>query len=84
VRLDGGEENPLGIGAQLRVLRGEAAGPVREVRAGGGYWSTDGSVTVLALPEGATALRVRWPGGQVQTVPLSAGPGGEMLVRRAR
>ena len=34
VRLDGGPANPLGIGAQLRVLAGSARGPVREVHAG--------------------------------------------------
>jgi hypothetical protein len=83
VRLDGGDDNPLGIGAQLRVLRGEEGGPVREVRAGGGYWSADGAVTVMALSDGATALRVRWPGGQLQTVPLTVAAGGELLVRRA-
>jgi hypothetical protein len=73
VRLDGGPFNPLGIGAQLRVVAGTARGPVREVHAGSGYWSMDGAVTVLALPASATAVWVRWPGGREQTVLLSAG-----------
>jgi hypothetical protein len=73
VRVDAGPDNRLGIGTQLRVMVGERAGPVREVRAGTGYWSTDGATTVLALPDGATSVEVRWPGGQVQAVPLSAG-----------
>ncbi|MEO8620176.1 MAG: VCBS repeat-containing protein [bacterium] len=73
VHIDGGPGNPLGIGAQLRVVAGATRGPVREVRAGGGYWSMDGAVTVLALPAGANALWVRWPGGREQTVPLTRG-----------
>jgi hypothetical protein len=82
VRLDGGAGNATAIGAQLRVKRGGTWGPVREVRAGTGYWSTDGAVTVLALPDGASAVQVRWPGGQVQEVPLPAGTH-ELVVRRA-
>lgn len=70
VRLEGTAGNPLGVGAQLRVLSKGRAGPLREVRAGTGYWSMDGSVTVLALPEGSDSLRVKWPGGTTQTVPL--------------
>ena len=73
VRLDGGPANPLGIGAQLRIVAGAARGPVREVHAGSGYWSMDGAVTVLALPAGATAVWVRWPGGREETIPLAAG-----------
>ena len=73
VRLDGGANNPLGIGAQLRIMAKGAAGPVREVRAGSGYWSMDGAVTVLARIAGADAVRVRWPGGAEQTVALVDG-----------
>ena len=71
VRLDAGATNPLGVGAQLRVIAGATPGPAREVHAGSGYWSMDGATTVLALPEGASALRVRWPGGREQTVPIA-------------
>jgi hypothetical protein len=73
VRVVAGPENPWGIGAQLRIVSGAARGPVREVRAGSGYWSMDGSTTVLATPRGASALWVRWPDGREQTVPVSAG-----------
>ena len=31
----------------------------------------DGAVTVLALPPGATALWVRWPGGREATIPIA-------------
>jgi hypothetical protein len=73
VHLSAGPGNPLGIGSQLRIVAGAVRGPVREVRAGGGYWSMDGAVTVLALPAGASALWVRWPLGREQIVPLTPG-----------
>ena len=73
VHVDGGPGNPLGIGTQLRVVvRGKPLA-VRELRAGSGYWSMDGAVTVMPLPAGTEALWVRWPGGAIQTVPLAAG-----------
>jgi hypothetical protein len=81
VRLDGGAENPLGIGAQLRVVARGQSGPVREVRAGTGYWSMDGAVTVLARPANADSLWVRWPGGHIQTLALPVGSA-EVVVRR--
>ena len=71
VRLRASPYNPWGVGAQLRVLTGAAGGPVREIHAGAGYWSVDGGTTVLALPPGARALWVRWPGGREQTIPLA-------------
>jgi hypothetical protein len=71
VRLAGPPDNPLGVGAQLRVVTATGSGPVREVRAGSGYWSMDGATTVLALTARARAVSVRWPGGRTQTVPLA-------------
>jgi hypothetical protein len=71
VHLDGLAGNPLGIGAQVRIVSGARRGPVREVRAGSGYWSMDGAITVLALPPDATGLWVRWPLGREQIVPLA-------------
>jgi enediyne biosynthesis protein E4 len=73
VRLNAGPHNPLGIGAQVRVIAGNSAGPVREVRAGTGYWSMDAATTVLALPPAADSLRVRWPGGAERTIKLDPG-----------
>jgi enediyne biosynthesis protein E4 len=64
VRLKGGETNPDGIGAAVRLFFGEKAGPVREVRAGGGYWSQDSAVQVLAAPRTPTRVWIRWPGGK--------------------
>ena len=70
VRLVGPPANPLAIGAELRVMTPRGGGPVREIRAGSGYWSMDAATTVLARLPGANAVRVRWPDGRVQTVPL--------------
>ncbi len=66
VKLRDGPENPDAIGAVLRLKSGEKWGPVRELHAGGGYWSQDSSTVVLGAPGTPTALEVRWPGGQVQ------------------
>jgi hypothetical protein len=65
VRLAGPPGNPDGIGARIRVRTGTAEGPARWVLAGSGYWSSDSPVAVLGLPEGATEVVVRWPGGAV-------------------
>ncbi|MBL9175085.1 MAG: VCBS repeat-containing protein [Verrucomicrobiales bacterium] len=66
VRLSGEGSNPKGIGGAVRLLRGATAGPWRELHLGAGYWSTDSSVSVLALPGGTSPLEleVRWPGGK--------------------
>src|SRR5262249_8745496 len=56
VRLIGPPGNPLGVGAALRLLAGDKAGPVREVHAGSGYWSQDSAVPVLASPKPPTRV----------------------------
>ena len=73
VRLKGPRENPLAIGAQLRVISNGVRGPVREIHAGSGYWSMDAATQVVARTPGATAVWVRWPGGREQTVVIPAG-----------
>jgi hypothetical protein len=73
VRLQGATVNPAGIGAQLRLRFADGSeGPVRSVLAGSGSGGQDGWSPVLALPRAARELRVRWPGGRQQTVPLQA------------
>ncbi len=71
VRVIGPAGNPTGIGTQMRLRYGDAAGPVREIQAGSGYWSENGAVQVLGRAREPTALWVRWPGGGVQTFPLA-------------
>jgi len=67
VRLKGPSGNPHGIGAQLRLVCGQWQGPVREIHAGGGYWSQDSAVQVMSARESPTQLQVRWPGGKAST-----------------
>ena len=64
VRLKGSPGNPNGLGAQLRLRYGQRPGPAREIHAGGGYWSQDSAVQVLATAEPPTQIEIRWPGGQ--------------------
>jgi len=73
VRLRGRGANPDGIGAQLRLLFEGRAGPVREVHGGGGYWSQDSVVQVLATPTEPSAIWVRWPGGKTLTQAVPPG-----------
>ncbi len=73
VRLKGPAGNPWGIGAQIRLKHGDRLGPVREVHGGGGYWSQDSPVQVLAGAEPPAQLWVRWPGGKSFTVDVPAG-----------
>jgi hypothetical protein len=68
VRLVGPATNPTGIGAVMRLRFGENWGPAREVHAGSGYWSQDSATQVMGMPEPATAVWVRWPGGKTQEV----------------
>ena len=71
IRLNAGPDNPLGIGAQLRAVAGSVRGPVREIRAGSGYWSMDGATTVIAKLNNLDSIWVRWPGGKTATLPVS-------------
>jgi hypothetical protein len=73
VRLAGPPGNPQGFGAVARLVFGERKGPARELHGGGGWWSQDSAVLVLATPASPTALEVRWPGGKVTTHPVPAG-----------
>ena len=78
VRLAGPKGNPDGVGAILRLkLRGtngtERLGPMRELKAGGGYWSQDSLVAVLATPDPASSIEVRWPGGVATSAAVPAG-----------
>lgn len=71
VRVDAGSDNPLGIGTQLRAIAAGTRGPMREIRAGSGYWSMDGATTVLAKLNTLDSIWVRWPGGKTVTVPVA-------------
>jgi len=70
VRVKGSAGNPAGIGVCLRLGFGSRLGPAREIHAGSGYGSQDGTVQVMATPERPSRLWMRWPGGQIREVPL--------------
>ena len=75
-RLEGLEKNPQAIGAAARLrFRSGRMGPVHEIHLGSGYWSQDSSEFILALPEPAAELEIRWPGGVLERVPVPAGTG---------
>jgi hypothetical protein len=73
VRLLGPRNNPTAVGAVLRLDYGDRMGPVREVRAGGGYWSQDSAVSVLGKAARPEHLWVRWPGGKTTRAEIPAG-----------
>jgi hypothetical protein len=73
VRLAGPARDADGIGASLRWIAGGVAGPRREIRAGGGYWSVDSPVTVLGTGRAAGEVEVRWPDGTTRRRAVAAG-----------
>jgi len=81
VRVDGGVENPDGVGAQLRLVYADHMGPVREIQAGSGYWSQNGAVQVFGFAGAPAAVWIRWPGGEERQVPL-APETHEVVIRR--
>ncbi len=70
VRLVGPAANPDAIGAAVRLVYADGRGPLREVRAGSGYWSVDGATQVLGRRGTPVAVWVRWPGGDEVEVPV--------------
>jgi len=73
VRLVGPSGNRNGVGAQLRLKRGERVGPVREVQTGSGYWSQNSSTLILTGPAEPMQLWIRWLGGRVTETALPGG-----------
>ena len=82
VRLEGPEGNRDAIGAAMRLQFDGKSGPLREVRAGGGYWSQDSTVQVLATPKSPTQIWVRWPGGKATTSPVPV-DAREIIIRQS-
>lgn len=73
VRVRGTASNPDAIGAQVRLVFGDRMGPVREIQAGSGYWSENGSVQVFGYASPPSAVWVRWPGGGESRVAVPTG-----------
>ena len=73
VTLVGAGGNGNGLGAVMRLGAGGEWGPAREVHGGGGYWSQDSAVSVMAMPfPGDGVLEIRWPGGHKTSTPIPA------------
>ena len=73
IRLKAGPGNPTGVGAMIRLKFGDHFGAAREIQAGSGYWSQNGAVQVMGMPEPPTQLWVRWPGGKTVTADVPPG-----------
>ncbi|NOT09389.1 MAG: VCBS repeat-containing protein [Gemmatimonadales bacterium] len=80
VRLVGAGQNPAGIGASMRVRYADGDGPIREVRAGSNYWSSDGVIQVLGLRGPPRSVWLRWAGGKTVEAVVPAGAK-EMVIR---
>ncbi|MBX3747879.1 MAG: VCBS repeat-containing protein [Verrucomicrobiae bacterium] len=70
VRLQGTAANPDAAGAQLRLLRDDGPGPLREVRLGSGRYSQDSRIQILGGVTPGTRLWWRFPGGAPQNAPI--------------
>lgn len=74
VKLKGDKSNPKGIGAKLWVIYvNDDKGPVREIKAGSGYFSQNSPVQVLGYKEYPKAIQVIWPDGRQEVVELPDG-----------
>ena len=76
VRLNAGPANPTGVGAIARLIFADGKkGPAKIVTAGGGYWSQESAVLILARPTVPIKIEVYWPHGQTITTPIPDGEG---------
>jgi hypothetical protein len=73
LRLTGPSGNERGIGTAVRVEYAGGVGPIREIQAGSGYWSSNGTTQVFGLSEEPVALRIRWPDGEETRIPVPPG-----------
>lgn len=82
IRMRGTSKNPAGIGARVRLRSGTWTGPAREVHAGSGNLSQDGSVLILGFPDTCESAWIRWPDGQEAEVVFRDGAtdSGEILI----
>lgn len=73
VSVEGGQANPMAVGAQVRLWAGGKAGPVRGIQMGGGYWSCPSPVVIPASRAKPEQVEVRWPGGRTIRAAIPAG-----------
>jgi hypothetical protein len=70
VKLEGGSGNPQCIGAVLRAVTSAGPGRAQAVTAGSGYWSQNSATLVVTSRLPITALKLRWPNGAAQELPV--------------
>jgi hypothetical protein len=70
VEVTGPAGNPNGFGVTVRPRYGTQDGPTQEIRATAGYWSKDSATVFFSGLRRPTELRLRWPGGREQIVPV--------------
>jgi hypothetical protein len=71
VRLAGAKENPLAIGAKIRLIYTNGYGPGREIHGGAGYWSQDSAAQVFGFREGLKGIWIQWPDGRVSEIDIT-------------
>jgi hypothetical protein len=72
VKLEGGPGNPQCIGAVIRAVTAAGLGRAQVVTAGSGYWSQNSATLVVTSRLPITALKLRWPNGAAQELPVPA------------
>ncbi|WP_340105929.1 FG-GAP-like repeat-containing protein [Rhodohalobacter sp. 8-1] len=73
IRLLGPANNRDAIGASMRlVYKNGQKGPMRELQAGAGYWSQNGSIQVIGYSDDnqPAAIEVRWPDGKSENISI--------------
>ena len=73
VKIKGSKSNPAGIGAQVRLLYSNTAGPIREVRMGSGFSGRHHSTIILGRYGSPKSVQIKWPDGSMETVKLEKG-----------
>ena len=71
VQLVGQAGNQMAVGARIQLKHETGFGPVREIRAGGGYRSQDSATQILGFGENIPdALTVAWPSGKTTEIAI--------------
>ena len=72
VKLEGGAGNPQCVGAVIRAVTTAGLGRAQTVTAGTGYWSQDSTTLIVTSAQPITALKIRWPDGSKEELPVSS------------
>jgi len=74
VKLTGSESNRDAVGASIRLLYQDGRkGPKRWIMTASGYWSQSSKAQVLGYQEWPDQIKVAWPDGSLQYIPMEQG-----------